>query len=164
MQLNYVLHAREKYDSYDPSCWTKVYFDDFSGGFNVYHKKHKFSQIEGGGDAEKIVGYRLAKYNDKQVEFLPEGENKSPDFRFDGQTWDVKFIDKANEATIRKSIRNAQKADNVIYYFTNNKYETMINAIDREVGYLTKMNRLLKMPDIYYMDGNSILTLIWQKQ
>jgi hypothetical protein len=44
----------------------------------------------GGGEAEKIVGKTvgkmLAQYNDRQVEFLPEGEKPKPDMRFDGRT------------------------------------------------------------------------------
>ncbi|GHV10206.1 hypothetical protein FACS1894162_3130 [Bacteroidia bacterium] len=86
--------ALSKYYSYDAD-WEKAYFDMQSGGYNVYHKNHQFSKIEGGGDAEKTVGYLLAKYNGKQVEFLPEQGigQPMPDLRFDGQTWDVKFIE-----------------------------------------------------------------------
>ncbi|GHT49624.1 hypothetical protein AGMMS49982_03460 [Bacteroidia bacterium] len=77
-----IRQAYTKYNSYDPSCWTQAYFDYDSGGFNVYHTEHKFSQTEGGGDAEKVVGKMLAKHNGRQVEFLPEGKDKSPDYRF----------------------------------------------------------------------------------
>ena len=67
-----------KYHSYG-SEWVKAYFDELSGGYTVYHKHHKFTETGGGGEAEKIVGKILAKYNGKQVEFLPEGVEKSPD-------------------------------------------------------------------------------------
>jgi hypothetical protein len=59
--------AANKYNSYGSSEWEKAYFDKFSGGFNIYHKEHKFSATQGGGEAEKIVGKMLAKYNGKQV-------------------------------------------------------------------------------------------------
>jgi hypothetical protein len=39
----------------------------------------------------------LAKYNGKQVEFLPENNYKSPDIKFDNQKWDIKYISTANE-------------------------------------------------------------------
>ena len=92
--------ALQKYNSY--GCeWEKAYFDEFSGGYNVYHEEHQFTSAGGGGEAEKIVGKMLAKYNGKQVEFLPEGDTKSPDVKFDEQTWDIKTISKANEETIR---------------------------------------------------------------
>jgi hypothetical protein len=110
-----VKEARVKYDAYDSKEWDKAYFDEFSGGYNVYHKDHKFSSTGGGGGAEKIVGKMLAKYNGKQVEFLPEGGKKQPDVRFDGKTWDIKYIDHANEETIRAAIRDSRKADNAIF-------------------------------------------------
>ena len=82
--------ALKKYNSYGDE-WEKVYFDEFSGGFNVYHEKHQFTPIGGGGDAEKKVGKMLAKYNGKQVEFLAEGDKKSADLFFDNKKWDIKF-------------------------------------------------------------------------
>ena len=155
--------ALRKYNSYG-SEWEKAYFDKFSGGYNVYHKRHNFAKKGGGGDAEVIVGKMLAKYNGKQVEFLPEGGKKSPDIKFDEKTWDIKYIDNANEETIRTAIRDARKADNVIFYFTQeDKYALLNNAINREVGRFTK-GQINKLPDIYYMDKKGLLKLIWGKQ
>ena len=155
--------ALQKYNLYG-SEWNKVYFDEYSGGFCVYHEDHKFTKAGGGGDAEKIVGKMLAKQNGKQVEFLPELEKRSADLRFDGQSWDVKFIDCANEETIRKAIRDAVKADNAIFYFTNeSKYLSLISAIERESGKFLK-GQTDMMPDIYYMDKSGILKLLWEKQ
>ena len=81
--------ALQKYNSYNDE-WVKAYFDEYSGGFCVHHKQHKFSKTGDGGKAEKEVGVMLAKYNGKKVEFLPEGEKKGPDVRFDQLTWDIK--------------------------------------------------------------------------
>ena len=155
--------ALQKYNSYG-SEWEKVYFDKNSGGFNVYHKDHKFSPTGGGGEAEIIVGKMLAKYNGKQVEFLTEGAKKSPDVKFDNQTWDIKYIDKANEGTIRKAIRDATKANNAIFYFTDeSKYLLLNSAIERENGKFLK-GQTKKMPDIYYMDKGGLLKVLWEKQ
>ena len=156
--------AKSLYQSYG-SEWQKVYFDEFSGGFNVYHKEHQFTSTQGGGEAEKIVGKMLAKNNGKQVEFLPEnGKGKGvPDMRFDGCTWDVKYIDNANENTIRKYIKDARKADRVIFYFTNDKYKDLRLAINREVGRFKAMDRLVELPDVYYMNEVGLLKLLWRK-
>jgi hypothetical protein len=155
--------ALNRYNAYG-SEWEKAYFDRHSGGYNVYHEEHKFAKKGGGGEAEKIVGKMLAKYNGKQVEFLPEGEKKSPDIKFDNQTWDIKCIEKANEETIRSAILNACKADNAIFYFTEeSKYPLLNNAIKREVGRFLK-GQTDKMPDIYEMDKNGLLKLLWEKQ
>ena len=138
--------SKEKYQSYNEK-WDRAYFDEFSGG-----------------DAEKMVGKLLAKNNGKQVEFLPEnGKGKGvPDLMFDDHTWDVKYIDNANENTIRAYIKDARKADRAIFYFTNDKYQELRSAINREVGRFKGMNRLGELPDIYYMDKEGLLKLLWK--
>jgi hypothetical protein len=153
-----------KYNSYDSLTWEKAYFDEVSGGFNVYHKEHKFTEVGGGGEAEKVVGKMLAKCNGKQVEFLPEGWKKQPDVKFDGQTWDIKYIDNANEETIRAAIRDARKADNAIFYFTDESKSVLLNsAIVREAGRFLK-GQINKIPDIYVIDKSGLLKLLWEKQ
>ena len=164
-RTEYIEAARAKYDSYDSKEWVKEYFDEFSGGFNVYHNKHQFTKTGGGGAAEKEVGKMLAKYNGKQVEFLPEGNyRKSPDVHFDNQRWDIKLIDNANEETIRNYIKEARKADNAIFFWKkeSDKYEMLISAIGRTSGYFRRQNRLHEMPNIYYMD-EGLLKLLWSK-
>lgn len=157
--------AKEKYQSYE-APWTKAYYDEYSGGFNVYHQEHQFTNTQGGGDAEKIVGQLLAKNSGKQVEFLPEnGKGKGmPDLKFDGRTWDVKYIDNANENTIRAYIKDARKADRAIFYFTNDKYSDLRSAINREVGRFKAMNKVGDLPDIYYVDKVGLLKLLWKKE
>lgn len=157
--------SKEKFQSYE-GPWTKAYYDEYSGGFNVYHQEHQFTNTQGGGDAEKIVGKMLAKNNGKQVEFLPEnGKGKGvPDLKFDGCTWDVKYIDNANENTIRAYIKDARKADRAIFYFTNDKYKDLRSAINREVGRFKAMNKVGELPDIYYMDKGGLLKLLWKKE
>ena len=159
----YIKESRAKYDAYDSSVWEKAYFDEHSGGFNVYHKRHDFSKAGGGGKAEKIVGKILANLG-KQVEFLEEGGNKKPDIKFDEQKWDIKYIEVANVQTIRNHIKDARKADNVIFYFTiDNQYDNMINAIVRETGRFEKLNRIDELPDVYYISNGKQLDLIWGK-
>ena len=154
--------AKAKYDSYGEE-WIKAYFYEESGGFNVYHKKHLFTVLGGGGDAEKTVGKMLAKLG-KQVEFLEEGGNKRPDILFDKQTWDIKKITDANEETIRKYIKDGRKADNGIFYWDgkNDKLNMLISAIGRCEGYFKRKNELHTMPNIYFMD-NGKLKLLWSK-
>ena len=162
-KAEYIREARAKYEAYDADVWIKAYFDEDSGGYCVYHKKHNFSKVGGGGEVEKILGILLAKYHGKQVEFLPEGWQKQPDITFDGKTWDIKFIDQANEETIRKAIRDACKADNAIFYFTKDeKYLTLLSAIEREVGRYTK-GQIKYLPDIYFINESRLLSVLWKK-
>jgi hypothetical protein len=163
-QSRIIKAAKSGYNAYDSKDWEKAYFDEHSGGFNVYHKDHKFTKTAGGGNAEKIVGKMLAKYNGKQVEFLPEGGSKSPDIKFDSRTWDIKYINHANEETVRAAIRDARKADNAIFYFTDESKSALLNnAIKREAGRFLK-GQTNKMPDIYSINKKGLLKLIWEKQ
>jgi hypothetical protein len=158
--------AKLKYNAYNSEDWTKIYFDKISGGFNVYHKEHNFSKKGRGGEAEKIVGKMLAKHNGKQVEFLPEGESKSPDIKFDNQTWDIKYIDNANIKTIRSYIEiiRRKKCQGVFYWKKEEKIQDLKSAMESEIGKLSKLGRISEMPDIYYMNKNKILTLVWKKK
>ena len=161
-KTEYIKAARTKFNSYGNE-WEKAFFDEKSGGFNVYHKDHKFSPTGGGGEAEKIVGEMLAKYNGKQVEFLPETEKKSPDIFFDHKTWDIKYINQANEATIRKCLLDARKADNAIFYFIDeSKFLVLNSAVKREVGRFLK-GQTNRPPDIYYIDKSGLLKTLWEK-
>jgi len=95
---------------------------------------------------------------------LPEGGKKSPDVKFDNYTWDIKFIDDANEETIRTAIRDARKADKAIFYFTqDSKYLSLISAIERETGRFLK-GQISKLPDIYVINKSGLLTILWEKQ
>ena len=164
-RTDYINEARAKYDAYDTDEWIKQYFDFETGGYNVYHKQHNFSKAGGGGKAEKTVGVLLAKNDGKQIEFLPEGGVKSPDVKFDGKTWDIKYIDIANQQSIRNDIKDARKADNVIFYFmVENQYDNLLNAIRREVGRFEKNNKIGELPDIYYIGGNRKLNLAWENK
>ena len=43
----YIKEAKAKYDSYGIE-WEKAYFDENSGGYNVYHVKHKLGRNKKG--------------------------------------------------------------------------------------------------------------------
>ena len=166
-RAEYIKEARAIYNAYDTQIWTKEYFDEYSGGFNVYHIEHEFSETGDGGNAEKKVGKMLAKYNGKQVEFLPEGGSKKPDMKFDNQTWEVKFINNANAKTIRSYIEHSRKKEtnNCIFYWDDNSKLFEINeALMREIGKLEKLGRVNEMPNIYYMDKNGLLKLFWKNK
>jgi len=47
-----ITNARKAYSAYDEKVWSKACFDEYSGGYNVYHKNHQFTKKGGGGKAE----------------------------------------------------------------------------------------------------------------
>ena len=155
-----IASARKTFDKYG-TAWTKAYFDERSGGYYVIHRAHQFAKKGGGGDAELVVSRMLAKYNGKRVEMLAENQGvPSPDIRFDGKTWDIKAINTANIETIRKYIKNARKADNVIFYADSDRYADVLDAAMRELGKLRKENKEHLMPDVYYIGQNGLLRLL----
>jgi len=161
-----------KFKSYDED-WTKAVFDSKTGGYNVYHKGHKFSKNKAkgatfsGGDAEKHVGNLLAKQG-KHIEFLNETTPygvKCADMRFDGMTWDVKYIATTKSSrTIRKHITEARKGDCVIFLWDDNdKLSLVKDALRSEVGDKTKRKKLSSLPNIFWMDKGGKLNLLWKK-
>ena len=78
-------------------------------------------------------------------------------------SYGIKFINKANEGTIKEAIRDARKADIVIFYFTQeSQFQLLKNATNREAGRFAK-GQMKTMPDIYYIDKSGFLKLIWEK-
>ena len=173
-----VKQAREQFDSYGDD-WNRAYYNEQTGGFNVYHANHQFSDNRSarededgkiikarltGGEAEKEVGRILADIG-KCVEYLPESSKlgKKPDLAFEGQTWDVKYIPLANCNTIRKAIEDARKADNAIFYWDeSNQLENLKQAINRTVGKFR--NDLASLPNIYYINQDNKLCCIYKKR
>lgn len=160
--------ARAKFDAYSEE-WEKEYFNPSNGGFNVYHKKHQFSNVKpngaamSGGQAEKHVGRLLADFSAKQVEFLPENSKGGgkPDIGFDRTTWDVKYIPMANEGTIRKYYKDARKAQTVIFYSETKRDKDVLTAINREKGRFVSMGRdLSELPTVYVMNIDGVLRLL----
>jgi hypothetical protein len=163
-----IAQARAKFDAYSEE-WEKEYFNPSNGGFNVYHKKHQFSDVKpngadmSGGQAEKHVGRLLADFAAKQVEFLPENSNGGgkPDIGFDKTTWDVKYIPMANEGTIRKYYKDARKAQAVIFYSETKRDKDVLTAINREKGRFVSMGRdLSELPTVYVMNIDGVLRLL----
>ena len=142
-----------------------------TGGYNVYSVRHKFSDVKAkgasmsGGDAEKAVGRMLARKG-KQVEFLEEMADRwtpYPDLKFDAMTWDVKYIDVANENTIRDYIKNARKADCALFYWEDgNKLASLENAVARNIGYFKQKAEI--MPSVYYINKDGVLKLLYKRK
>ncbi len=161
---------RKEYQDYSKQGWQPLYFDEVTGGYNVAHKAHQFknSKPKGvpktGGEAELWLGKQLA-IQGKAVLFLPESgiNGKSGDMRFDGKVWDCKYIPIANEGTIRTCLKDAKKADCVIFTTCGEKdrYDDIIKAVDREIGrYKSRGRNVEELPDVYVFDNEGQLKLL----
>ena len=103
---------------------------------------------------------------EKQVEFLPEGDEMAADLLFDKQTWEIKYINNANVKTIRGYIEAVRRkgANNGIFFWDNtDKIDFLKAAVASKVGKMKKMGRINEMPDMYYIDEHGLLKLFWRK-
>lgn len=163
------IFREEEYKRYGERKCEQMYFDEKSSGYNVVHDLHQFSKRKSngatlsGGDAEKWLGKQLAKQG-KTIEFLPESgmNGKAGDMRFDGKVWDCKYIPSANVNTIRSYIKDARKADNVIFVFDElDRYDDIMKAVNCEIGrYKAERRNLGELPDVYIFDSQGRLKLV----
>jgi hypothetical protein len=118
--------AKAKYDSYNSKDWTKAGFDEFSGGYRIYHKDHQFDPTIGKfgiprGDYEKNAADVLAKYGMDVVldSEMSEKGIKTPDGLLNGVLFDIKGIEGKSKRVIKDKISEAsgQGAETVVLYF-----------------------------------------------
>jgi hypothetical protein len=117
---------KEKYDSYSTDDWIKVGFDEFSGGYFVYHKEHRFDPTIGKfgiprGDYEMNSAKVLMTYGMAVVlnsEISKEGI-KTPDGLLNGLLFDIKGIESGSIKNIKKRISEASKqgVETVVLYY-----------------------------------------------
>jgi hypothetical protein len=118
--------SKSKYDSYCSEDWIKSGFDEFSGGYKVYHKNHHFDPTIGKfniprGDYEKNASEILVKYG-MSVELRSEKQGygvKTPDGLLDNVLFDIKGIEGNSRRTIKDAISKSSKqgAEIAVLYF-----------------------------------------------
>jgi predicted transposase YbfD/YdcC len=118
--------AKEKYNSYNTNDWIQAGFDEFSGGYRVYHKEHQFDPTIGKfgisrGDYEKNTSEVLVKYG-MTVELQSEKQEfgvKTPDGLLNGILFDIKGIEGNSHRIIKDVILKSskQKAEIAVLYY-----------------------------------------------
>lgn len=184
-----IVESTNEWNNIDTNIWNKTKFYPESGGFIAAHKQKAPDNDKdktGGVHGENTVNELLAKAG-KRIYRLPDNVSDKtpilgkpykellkykadgsiygfPDDYFDGQTWDIKKIDDANENTIRSYIKNGRKADNVIMYFEKDKIGLLKNAVLREAGKRKPLGELNTLPNIYLINDKGDLTRFWTKK
>jgi hypothetical protein len=190
-RMDKITENKKKYDSYTAPDWIQITYYEDTGGYIITHAmRTKHSNKSIGIRAEKKVNEMLARKGE-QILMLPDNvfdeidkiiidgktyrtllhfDGKArlrgyPDEFFRGKTWDIKSINEANVETIRSYIKEARKADNVIFFWDNSsKLEELKEAVVRSTGYFKKQNQLSTMPDVYFIDKDGCLYPIWKKK
>jgi hypothetical protein len=125
-RVDLLKEAKIKYDSYSTDDWVKAGFDEFSGGYCVYHKNHLFDPTIGKfgiprGDYEKNSTKVLMNYGMDVVlnsEMSKKGI-KTPDGLLNGLLFDIKGVEGESNRIIKDKISEAsnQGAEIVVLYF-----------------------------------------------
>ena len=183
--------ARKEYLSLPDSEWRKDYFDEATGGFVATHVlKTKDDMRIPGIAAEVNACFELAHLG-KQILRLPENIQSLidsvvingkpyrellkfkprserprgyPDAYFDGQTWDFKTSSFGNEDSLRQTIKEGRKADNIVF-LTSMDIQTKIieKVINRENGIRKADGSWIEQPNVYSIH-NKRLIKIWNKR
>gem|GEM_PF-1819376 len=155
--------AKEKYNSYNTSDWIRAGFDEFSGGYRVYHKKHQFDPTIGKfgiprGDYEKIASKVLAKYG-MSVELWSEapGEDKIPDGLLNGVRFDIKGVEGIGDRIIKSKISEASKqgAETVVLYYHDRNFFSKEQVKDGYHFYL-RNSKSKRISRLYYIVDNKL--------
>ena len=140
-RAEHIKAARVKYDSYDTVDWEKAGFDEFSGGYMVYHREHRFDPSIGKfgiprGDYEKNASEVLVKYGMSVIleSEISEDGIKTPDGLLNDALFDIKGIEGKSKRIIKDKISEASKqgVEIAVLYFHD---ESMFNVDFVREGY-----------------------------
>ena len=83
----------------------------------------------------------------------------------DGQKWDVKYIPTSNPGTIWKYIKDARKANNVLFYAEDvDKAQEIFNAYNVNIkGHVSRHKTIADLPNVYMLCNNRLVLLIKTK-
>ena len=165
-RVEYIRESRAKYNAYDDE-WEKAYFDEFSGGYVVYHKEHQFDPTIGKfgiprGDYEKIASGVLVKYG-MSVELFseaPEYGIKIPDGLLNGKLFDIKGIEGTGKENILKDLKSAnkKKAEVVVFYYHDKRLFSENQIRDNYHSYL-RNSKSKRIQHVYYIVDRKLYTL-----
>ena len=179
--------AKAEYDSLPDKEWHKDKFYEATGGFLVTHVLKDKDNLKRAGIRQEVLVSEILAMQGNEVYRLPENVLSKideitilgkpyreylkfkggsevprgyPDLLFNGETWDVKYIN-GNVETIRKAIKDGRKADNVIFYAEDFIREKDVkDAIEREVGKYNSIGKNTnELPNVYMFDGEKLVRI-----
>ena len=185
-----ILLSRWKYLSLPEDEWSKDHFSWATGGFVATHFLKAKDQMKRPGIVAEVKACLELAEMGKQILRLPEnvldkidtifidgkrfrellkfkpGETKPrgyPDVYFDGETWGFKTSTYDNEDSLRQTIKDGRKAENLVFLNHNeNSLQIIEKVVNREVGMRKKDGSWMELPDVYSL-VNKELVIIWEK-
>jgi hypothetical protein len=125
----FLIEAKLKYEAYSPEDWTKIYFDEKTGGYIVINngriEHSKSSKNEKAKFDKEYEMSMVFAQNGYRIEMLKETPRiPSPDVRINGVTGDLKRVSSHNNIVkdAKKAIRK-QGAEIVLFEFEKETQE-----------------------------------------
>ena len=166
-RIEIVKEAREKYNSYNTIDWIQAGFDEFSGGYMVYHKDHFFDPTIGKfgiprGDYERNASKVLVKYG-KRVVLCSEKQEyreKTPDGLLNGILFDIKGIEGIGKNNIINNLKSANKkgVESIVFYFHDKKLFSEKQLIESYQFYL-RNSKSKRIQQVYYIVDKKLYLL-----
>ena len=170
--------------------WRKDFFSWETGGFVATHVLKAKDAVKRPGIAKEVEACLALAKMGKHVLRLPEnvldkidtihingkpyrellkfkpGFEKPrgyPDVYFDGQTWDFKTSTFRNEDSLRQTIKDGRKADNIVFVFDEEQQVLKIKyALEREYGRRIGNGTWSELPNVYGLTSKEI-SCLWIK-
>ena len=182
--------AWREYQSLPENEWRKDSYHQETGGFVATHMLKARDTMKRRGIAVEVKMCDLLAVTGKRILRLPENvfdkidsiviDGKKyrellkfkkdvlkprgyPDVYFDGQTWDFKTSTFKNEDSLRQTIKDGRKADNVIFLVESlAQIGKLKKVIHREIGMRKRDGSWVELPDVYcFYKGH--LKSVWLK-
>ena len=168
-EAEYIRKARDEYDAYSGTEWTKVGFDEHSGGYWIYHKEHRFDPTLGifgipRGDYERISSEALMNYGMRIVLGSEEQDGKDwekkPDGLLNEKIFEIKGVEGTGKENILKDIKDASKkgAEIVVFYY-HKKSLFNDNLIRENYHSYLRNSKSKRVQQIYYIIDKKLYTL-----
>ena len=182
--------AWNEYQSLPDNEWRKDHYYQETGGFVATHVLKAKDTMKRRGIAMEVKTCQLLAVTGKRILRLPENvydkidfiviDGKKyrdllkfkrdvlkprgyPDVYFDGQTWDFKTSTFENEDSLRQTIKEGRKADNIIFLVESLTHIGKLEkVIHREIGMRKQDGSWVELPNVYcYFKGE--LINVWHK-
>ena len=182
--------AWQEYQSLPDNEWRKDSYYQETGGFVATHMLKAKDTMKRHGIAVEVMMCELLAVTGKRILRLPENvfdkidsiliDGKKyrellkfkkdilkprgyPDVYFDGQTWDFKTSTFENEDSLRQTIKDGRKADNVIVLVeTLAHIGKLEKVIHREIGMRKQDGSWIELPDVYCFYRGHLVS-VWHK-
>jgi hypothetical protein len=140
MREEHIIEAKGKYNAYSTEEWIKAGFDEYSGGYIVIHKGHKFDIKN--GEYELKTATILAN-NGYVVELMDEpGRVPQYDAKVNNIPTEIKIMNGFRNIHKRAEAASHQGASRIVYYICFDDNKEMFKRFSNVYKTIEKINEI----------------------